>query len=227
MEAFEIVRLVGASIALVVGAIVFLVVFFRSMSWLDHWIKNRNDAGPSRPAGKRRKRPRRFIASDWDSLVREPKFVTTEMQKLSPNNMSGSQPKTLPFDKVTTKLHHDLKAPAQTLASGALPSASVAVDNFGAADRHIEADATPECSDSVTKSANRIATIHLVSGETMERVAFCSRDRVRKICDRIGFEGVVFENDEGQIWVVRESNIQMVTWKTSQAALTGHSGMAK
>ena len=36
MEAFEIVRLVGASIALVVAAIVFLVVFFRGISWLAY-----------------------------------------------------------------------------------------------------------------------------------------------------------------------------------------------
>ena len=41
MDAFEIVRLVGASVAIVVGAIVFLVLFFRCMAWTDSWIKHR------------------------------------------------------------------------------------------------------------------------------------------------------------------------------------------
>ncbi len=220
MDAFEIVRLVGAFVALVVGAIVFLVVFFKGMSWLDRWIKIRSDAGLNRPEGKRRKKPRRPSSSDWDSFVREPKSVRTEVRKLSPSKMQASQSKTLPSDEVTGKLDNNLTAPLQTLASSAPPIEPVAMVNAGAADSHMEVDLSSEGSESVTNSVNRIATVHLLSGETMDRVAFCARDRVKKICDRLGFEGVVFENDEGQIWVVRESNIKMVTWKTNQPALT-------
>lgn len=220
MEAFEIVQLVGASIALVVGVIVFLVVFFRGMSWLDHWIKNRNDAGLNRPGGKRRKRPTRSISSDWDSFVREPKSVRTDVQNLSPSKLPKSIPKHLPTEKASTELGNDLTAHVHALATGAPPAEPVTVDESFAAGLRTATDVSADGSESVTKSANRIATVHLVSGETMERVAFCSRDRVKKICERLGFEGVVFENDEGQIWVVRESNIKLVTWKTSQVSVS-------
>ena len=130
MEAFEIVQLVGASIALVVGVIVFLVVFFRGMSWLDHWIKNRNDAGLKRPGGKRRKRPKRSVSSDWDSFVGEPKSITTEMRKLSPSKFPDSIPKHLSTEKASAELRNDPAAHVQALDSSAPPSESIAVDKL-------------------------------------------------------------------------------------------------
>ena len=221
MKAFEIVQLVGISIALIVGVIVFLVVFFRGMSWLDHWIKNRNDSGLNRSGGKGRKRPRRSVSSDWDSFVRDPKSVRTEVRKLSPSKMPPSIPKHLPTKTATTELRSDLTANVQTLASGTPPgSEAVAVDESATKGLRTATEVFADGPELVSKSVNRIATVFLVSGETMERVAFCSRDRVKKICERLGFEGVVFENDEGQIWVVRESNIKLVTWKTSQASMS-------
>lgn len=53
MDAFDIVRLVAACVALVLGAIVFLVLFFRGMAWIDHWLKVRRE-----PRARRRKQRR-------------------------------------------------------------------------------------------------------------------------------------------------------------------------
>jgi len=39
MDAFDIVRLVSVYVALILGAIVFLVLFFRGKAWIDSWIK--------------------------------------------------------------------------------------------------------------------------------------------------------------------------------------------
>ena len=44
--------------------------------------------------------------------------------------------------------------------------------------------------------------IALILGATIERVAFCSKDKAHKIRDGLGFEDVV-----------RADNIKMVTWK--------------
>lgn len=44
MDAFDIVRLVSVYVALILGAIVFLVLFFRGMAWIDSWIKQRGYA---------------------------------------------------------------------------------------------------------------------------------------------------------------------------------------
>jgi hypothetical protein len=54
MDAFEIVRLVGASVAIVVGAIVFLVLFFRCMAWTDSWIKHRTGWNRHRPTRRKK-----------------------------------------------------------------------------------------------------------------------------------------------------------------------------
>lgn len=53
MDAFDIVRLVAACVALVLGAIVFLVLFFRGMAWIDDWLKVRRE-----PRARRRKQRR-------------------------------------------------------------------------------------------------------------------------------------------------------------------------
>jgi len=58
-----------------------------------------------------------------------------------------------------------------------------------------------------------MATVQLISGETIERVSFCSKEKAIKICEGLGFTGIVLENDDGQISVVRESNIKLVTWE--------------
>jgi len=49
---------------------------------------------------------------------------------------------------------------------------------------------------------HRIAMVQLISGETIERVSFCSKEKELKICEELGFSGIVLENDDGQIRVV-------------------------
>ncbi len=174
MEAFEIVRLVGESIALILGAIVFLVFFFRSMSWIDCWIKRQNETNLNRPSKRRHDGPRRPRSSDLESRIRQRQSTNAVMRTA----LIGKEP-----------ISH----------LGNPSSEPVAVAN---------AESEP-----AAKSVNRIVTVHLLSGETIDRVAICSKDKANTICEELGFEGVAFEHDDGQICVVGENNIKMVTWK--------------
>ena len=224
MEAFEIVRLLGACIALILGAIVFMVLFFRGMSWIDRWIKMRNETDLSRPQGRRSKRSKRPRTSEWDSLVKErPPSISQE-----PKEFPVKKPIPKNWDQTSERIvsKHSVNGRAHALVSESPPAeSSITPASFNPASI-TPASITPapttllsetaalsdekEC---VSKSVSRIATVHLLSGETIERVAFCSKDKASKICDGLGFEGIVFENDEGQICVVRENNLKMVTWK--------------
>jgi len=61
-------------------------------------------------------------------------------------------------------------------------------------------------------SDNQIATLHLMSGETIERVSFASKVETTRICDRTGFSGIVLIGENGNTCLVREANVKMVTW---------------
>ena len=215
MDAFEIVRLAGLCIALVLGAIVFLVVFFRGMSWLDRWIKKRNESDQRSPRRRNGNRPRRPKSSDWDSLIRQRPSDSPRDQLLG--NHPISQVRNQPSEQLVQERLANRRARAQGLAFNGSKSEPVAIADTIPANT-VQTDVRPQVAasaelESVTKPINRIATVHLLSGETIERVAFSSKEKANKICDGLGFEGVVFENDDGQIFVVRENNIKMVTWK--------------
>ncbi len=211
MEAFDIVRLLGACVALILGAIVFMVLFFRGMSWLDRWIKMRNETDLSRPRGRRNKSSKRPRTSEWDALVKERPPTISHVRKEFP--VKKPIPKTWDqtFERKVSKHSVNGRARVHALVSES-PAAESSITPASIT-LLSEAAALSEEKECVSKSVSRIATVHLLSGETIERVAFCSKDRASKICDGLGFEGIVFENDEGQICVVRENNIKMVTWK--------------
>ena len=71
MDAFAIVRLLGACIAMILGAIVFMVLFFRGMSWIDRWIKMRHETDLSRPRRNRNKSLRDQSFLDRESRLRK------------------------------------------------------------------------------------------------------------------------------------------------------------
>ena len=50
-SAFEILQIVNASVGIVIGAIMFLVLFFRGMAWMDGWIKTRSATDLRRRTG--------------------------------------------------------------------------------------------------------------------------------------------------------------------------------
>ncbi len=211
MEAFEIVRLLGACVALILGAIVFMVLFFRGMSWIDRWIKLRNETDLSRPRVRRNKSSKRPRTSEWDSLVKERPPTSSQLRKELP--VKKPIPKT--WDQTSGRKASEHSVNGRTRMQ-ALVSVSPTAESAITSETTTllsEAAAPSEEMECVTKSVSRIATVHLLSGETIERVAFCSKDKASKICDGLGFEGIVLENDEGQICVVRENNIKMVTWK--------------
>lgn len=212
MNAFEIVRLVGFCIALVLGAIMFLVVFFRGMSWLDRWIKKRNETDQRPPRKRNVNRPRRPKSSDWDSLIRPRPSDSPRDREPLLGNHPISQVRNQPSEQLVQERLANRRARAQGLAFNRSKSEPVAVADTAQPDLRPLVASRAEL-ESVTKPINRIATVQLLSGETIERVAFSSKEKATKICDGLGFEGVVFENDDGQVFVVRENNIKMVTWK--------------
>ena len=211
MEAFEIVRLLGACIALILGSIVFMVLFFRGMSWIDRWIKKRSETDLSRLDRKRDKNANRPNSLNGDSRIRR-RPPTAERP---PKEFPSLKPIPKNWDQISMQKAEDLLVNGRACMQGFVTGASADGSAITSASTDLltkvaELSAEKEC---IAKSVSRIATVHLLSGETIERVTFCSKDKAHKICDGLGFEGVVFENDEGQISVVREDNIKMVTWK--------------
>ncbi len=211
MEAFDIVRLLGACVALILGAIVFMVLFFRGMSWIDRWIKVRNETDFSRPRGRRNKSPKRPKTSEGDSLVEKRSTTISHVRKEFP--VKKPIPKT--WDQTSERKARMHSINGRTRVHAFVSESPAAEPSITPASTTLllETAALSDEKECVSKSFSRIATIHLLRGETIERVAFYSKDQASKICVGLGFEGIVFENDEGQICVVRENKIKMVTWK--------------
>jgi len=67
MSVYEIVKLVGTCVGLILGAIVFFVVFFRSMAWIDLWVKFKTGAERIRPRGAAKKRTRRGLRTRFEN----------------------------------------------------------------------------------------------------------------------------------------------------------------
>ncbi len=63
MGPMEILKLVAASVGLILGAIVFLVVFFRVMSWIDLWMRSGSRSRTTTPNARRSAARRRTVRS--------------------------------------------------------------------------------------------------------------------------------------------------------------------
>ena len=212
MGAFDVIKLIGACIAFVIGAIVFLVVFFRSMSWMDSWIKKRNETDFSRTQRKRTgKRRSKSASTRSESLTAESLSLRNNAMPLRHvREQLAVQQARMP--RLMTASSTAMAAPPN-VTQGQTPQEQAASEVSHIIDLPTKAVETNEELEPISKTPSRIATVHLLSGETIERVAFCSKERAKSICDGLGFEGIVLENDEGQICVVRENNIKMVMWK--------------
>lgn len=212
MGAFDVIKLIGACIAFVIGAIVFLVVFFRSMSWMDSWIKKRNETDFSRTQRKRTgKRRSKSASTRSESLTAESLSLRNNAMPLRHvREQLAVQQARMP--RLMTASSTAMAAPPN-VTQGQTPQEQAASEVSHIIDLPTKAVETNEELEPISKTPSRIATVHLLSGETIERVAFCSKERAQSICDGLGFEGIVLENDEGQICVVRENNIKMVMWK--------------
>lgn len=232
---YKIIQLVGAGLAMIVGTLVFLVLFFRGMSWIDHWIKGRieSDVRRQRGKGKRIRDPNRQFPKERTKGISEQQPATLEVRHSFPSRDTIPSPKSKFSSRLNEIRPSNGRGPIQPLLSVATaavsPIVSASVSTVAsAADSNAAtvkvADSLSEnvtgVSDSLKESASgslktirRIATVHLLSGETIERVGFCSNDKASKICEGLGFQGIVFESEDGQMSVVRECNIKMVTWK--------------
>jgi uncharacterized iron-regulated membrane protein len=209
MGAFDIVRLVGACIALILGAIVFLVVFFRGMSWLDSWIKNRTKTDLGRTQGKRTSKRRSKIASNRSKSLKA-ESLSLPMRNESMPQRHVREQLAIPQSRMPRLMKTSSAATSDSQIAIQEQAASEVSSFIDLPTKTVE---TLEEQEPISKTPSRIATVHLLSGETIERVAFCSKERAKSICEGLGFVGVVLENDEGQICVVRENNIKMVIWK--------------
>ncbi len=235
MDAYKAIQLVGACLAMIVGTLVFLVVFFRSMSWIDHWIKGRNglDVRRRRGKGKRTNDPNRQVANERVNQGRKQPTATLGTRKAFPSRdpipsqgskfasrlneekpSNGRGPIQPLLTVATASESHALSTSVSTVASTVdLIADSIGVASLQSKEPLGDMEVLKEEAGHAVKTVRRIATVHLLSGETIERVGFCSNSKASKICEGLGFEGIVFEGEDGQISVVRECNIKMVTWK--------------
>ncbi len=202
MSVYEIVKLVGTCVGLILGAIVSFVLFFRGMAWIDLWVKYKTGAEPSRTK-VRSKKGRNGAGGSPQRLRDDSNLIPDRTARRQHRN--GVVREQLVNRK--TRFHgrsHDSQLTFEDAATDlqSAESQTKALD--------IAAVSEPEA-----KTPNRIATVLLLSGETIERVSFCSKEKAQKICEGLGFTGIVLENDDGQISVVRESNIKLVSWKIS------------
>ncbi len=179
MEAFDIVRLIAACVALVLGAIVFLVLFFRSMAWIDRWLKRRGT-----------------------SNVRRIKQVR------SPGTKSRSV-----FEFPNREI------PAQKKSARSRSSLS-ASNHFIRKDAELNAFRTVQRAAS-SNSKRSVASIHLQCGQIVEPVYLVESLEALKICDGLGLRGdssIVGYGKKGQIVIIREGNIKMITIQSDAAS---------
>jgi hypothetical protein len=214
MEVFEVIKLFGACVAFIVGTIVFLVLFFRGMAWIDVWVRERPASDDKRRKARRSKDTKQVIQ------LREQEVVASQVRKSSPvkrviSNIDVNAPNkaaTLQWSNGFGSLHMSDRPTfvhADTDPTQSEPTSELLAEPQPLSE---PCESKVETSRSA-KGVSRTAIVHLLTGETIDRVTFCSREKASKICEGLGFEGVVLEDREGHICVVRESNIKMVTWK--------------
>ena len=183
MEAFDIVRLVAACVALVLGAIVFLVLFFRSMAWIDRWLK--------RPGTSNVRRIKQ---------VRSPGAKSRSVLDV-PN-------RELPVQKKSTRSRRSLSASNHLMKKDAEP-------NTG---RTVQRAASP-----IAKRAS--ASIQLQCGQIVEPVYLLESMEALKICEGLGLRGdgsVVGYGKQGEIVIIREGNIKMITIQSAEPSSIEH-----
>ena len=211
MSVYEIVKLVGTCVGLILGAIVFFALFFRSMAWVDLWIKYKTGferTGSTSPAHGNRNEERR-------SAVRlsSGKLKMSKAQGLQPDRKARSEQRNgVIREQLANRKIRSLASLEEVQSSdeSSCENSEIDLHGQGTPAKSIENASIGELA---SKTPSRIANVHLMSGETIERVSFCSKEKAQKICEGLGFTGIVLENDDGQINVVRESNIKLVTWK--------------
>jgi hypothetical protein len=190
MTAFDILGLVGAAVGIVIATIVFLVVFFRSMAWLDLWIKGRSQIAvkqkitPPSPIKRRRRitNVQRPLAALKSTSASTKSADTQSVSKVEETIVSASAPGTT----------HDVTV-LQSVSDIIMP-------------------------DSKVQSARPRATVHLVSGEMVSGVSVLSKDHAERMLSELGLETsmsvgtVLFEDDGGRVFLVRSQNIKMLSW---------------
>ena len=65
----------------------------------------------------------------------------------------------------------------------------------------------------------RLASIHLLSGEVLVQVKFLLKERIERLRDKICFYSlgtILVEDETGRLVVVREQNIKMIVWTAEQ-----------
>jgi hypothetical protein len=208
MSVYEIVKLVGTCVGLILGAIVSFVLFFRVMAWIDLWVKYKTGAERSRPKVKSKK-SRIGPGDSTPQQSDESKSHSSTMPQLIHDRSGHSQHQ----NRVVREQLANRQPRPYNRSNDATPACEVSTAYLEGSEQRSKALDIVAVSEPETKTSNRIATVQLLSGETIERVSFCSKEKAAKICEGLGFTGIVLENDEGQISVIRESNIKLVTWK--------------
>ena len=179
MDAFDIVRLVAACVALVLGAIVFLVLFFRAIAWVDRWLKR------SGSATVRRKKQVRSPGSNSRTVLDVP------IRKI-------------PVQKTSARSKRSLSASNHLMKTDVEPSMVRTLQ------RAVEPTAK--------KAA---ASIHLQCGQIVEPVYLVQSMEALKICEGLGLRGdgsVVGYGKQGEILIIREGNIKMITIQSDAAS---------
>ena len=213
MNVYEVVKLVGTCVGLILGAIVSFVLFFRVMAWIDLWVKYKTGVERSRP--KVRSKKSQIGAGDSNPRQNDERQAIPPVPQLIHDRMVTSQP----LNRVVREQLANRKPRPHSRSNDAAPALEDSAADTQTSESQSEVRSKSldiaTISEPETKTPNRIATVQLLSGETIERVSFCSKEKAAKICEGLGFTGIVLENDEGQISVIRESNIKLVTWKVS------------
>lgn len=209
MSVYEIVKLVGTCVGLILATIVFFVVFFRGMAWIDLWVKSKTGVETSRSSLKSKRR--RNGQSNSATKLRTEKLVDVQRPNMFHDRPARTQHRNgVVREQLANRKTRFLGQSEVAQTAFENPATDLQLTTLHTKTTNTITDGEPE-----SKTPSRIATVHLMSGETIERVSFCSKEKATKVCEGLGFIGIVLENDDGQISVVRESNIKLVTWKVS------------
>jgi len=225
MNPFDIVSLVAAVVAIIVGAIVFLVLFFRCMSWIDVWMRGQNQtASQSKSARRRRKAGRPAVKptpllAERARLTDPQKTVKTIRPNLvSQNGRAGSFEEEQPVVRSARAFLTERRASLDRLGANMEPPHNGIPRSVNVADELAE-----ECGDTEATNANsgRTVSIHLLTGEIFSPAILHSQQDTERMRLESGMDDAIVFEVEGQQWVaVHPNNIKMVTWHSNCAKKT-------
>jgi hypothetical protein len=212
MGAFEILKLVGASVAIIVAAIVFLVIFFRGMAWMDGWVKKRTSTDLSPEPSRRSQRG----------------LATQKKQRNASLNLKrsgrASSTNDLPMASLPERSRQVARESIakQRQRHQQSKNTTTAIPTGLRSSQSLSSNPSIPIEDRLPSESRRLVSILLVSGESIEDATLLTKPEADQLIAEIGFSGdsiLVARKQNGDTFLIRNENVRLITMDGSGRSL--------